>query len=895
MSAGVRSVSRIEDRERTHYTRQFSQSTTEINRFISRSGVVYYPTATSRLKNQESFDLMIRQALSTVFTVAFAFLGHSPADAQSAASNAPEILWYRSPAPIWDNALPIGNGRLGAMVFGGANASPNNGDLQDAGKNASLTDGSQTNGGDEHLQLNESSLWEGSRTDRLNPRAHDAFPEIRRLLLESQGLDGAKISAAEKLAQEDLIGIPPAMPGYSTLGDLYLRTTQKGAISNYRRELNLDTGVVSVTYAINSIHYSRDMFASVPDEVIVSRLTSDRKGSISFRVSMDRPADFAVHTRRQNTIVLREGPLHKGQIHFAGEALVLPSGGSIHAEGSELVVSNADSVTILIAAATDFKGGPFTGGDPEVQCERVLNKARARSAQQILAREEAAYQPLFRRMSLHLVAPRDESISLPTDERIKRVSGGDDDLGLQQLYFQFARYLLISSSRPDGLPANLQGIWAAGIDNPWGSKWTININTEMNYWLAEPTGLGEATLPLFNLIDMVRAPASGTGTQVAKGYYGARGFVIHHNTDLWGDAEPIDGYRWGIWPMGGAWLSLHAWDHYAFTLDKQFLRERAWPILRDASRFFLDYLVDDGSGHLVTGPSISPENRYRLPDGTDHSLSMGPTMDIEIVRELSTRTLNAGRILDEDPEFLQQVETARSKVPPFQIGKHGQLQEWQRDYDEPEPGHRHVSPRWALFPGTQISLEHTPDLAKAAQTLLERRLSFGGGQTGWSRAWVVNFWDHLHDGQRAYESLQVMFRQSTFPNLMDTHPPGLFQIDGNLGAANGMIEALMQSRWTPDAIEVELLPALPQQWNEGSVDGLHIRGGAVVDMQWKAERIVSMKLHANTDGAIRLIPPQGQRLAEVRDSRGGEIVVKDGLLRVKSGSTYVVRFSEGLA
>ena len=462
---------------------------------------------------------------------------------------------------------------------------------------------------------------------------------------------------------------------------------------------------------------------------------------------------------------------------------------------------------------------------------------------------------------------------------------------MQELYFQFARYLLISSSRPDGLPANLQGIWAGGVDNPWGSKWTININTEMNYWLAEPAGLGEAMLPLINLIDVVRTPASGTGMKVAQDYYGARGFVIHHNTDLWGDAEPIDGYQWGIWPMGGAWLSLDAWDHYAFTLDRKFLRNRAWPILHDASQFFLDYLVDDGSGHLVTGPSISPENSYRLPDGSVHSVTMAPTMDIEILRELFTRTLDAGRILGEDAAFLKQVENARAKLPPFAIGKLGQLQEWQRDYDEPEPGHRHISHLWALFPGTQISLEHTPDLARAARVSLERRLSNRGGQTGWSRAWVVNYWDHLHDGKQAYESLQVMFRQSTFPNLMDTHPPGIFQIDGNLGAANGMLEALVQSRWMPDAVEVELLPALPEQWADGSIKGVHVRGGATIDMQWKAGKIVSMKLHAKSDGAIRLIPPQGQAVTGIHTPAGKPLLVgKDGAIRLESGTSYVIAF-----
>jgi len=833
---------------------------------------------------------MIRKSTLVTCAAFFIFIGQAAMLGQTASKGAHEVLWYRTPAPIWDDALPVGNGRLGAMVFGGANTGATNGDDQDAKKNAPLMDGSQTFAGDEHLQLNESSLWRGSRANRLNPCAHGAVPQIRKLLLDAKGLDGAKISEAENLAQNCMIGIPSGMPGYSTLGDLYLRATDKGTITGYRRQLDLETGVVTVTYAMNGVHYTRKIFASEPDEVIVVQLSADRKGKLSFRAGMDRPADFSVHSRGEDSLVLREGLDHKEQIRFAGEVVVLPAGGSVRAEGDTLAVSDADSATVLIAAATDFKGGTFAGSDPEAQCEHVLAQARKRLAEEILARRQAVYQPLYRRMALHLESSPDGNDALPTDERVKRVSDGADDLGLQELYFQYARYLLISSSRPDGLPANLQGIWAAGIDNPWGSKWTININTEMNYWLAEPAGLSEMTLPLINLIDMVRAPESGTGTQVARTYYGARGFVIHHNTDLWGDADPIDGYHWGIWPMGGAWLSLHAWDHYAFTLDKGFLRNRAWPILHDASQFFLDYLVDDGSGHLMTGPSLSPENSYRLPDGTVHSLTMGPTMDTELVRELFSRTIDAARILGQDPAFIGQLEDARGKLPPFAIGRRGQLQEWQRDFDENEPGHRHISHLWALFPGTQISLEHTPELAAAARTSLEMRLANGGGQTGWSRAWVVNYWDHLHDGKQAYQSLQVMFRQSTFPNLMDTHPPGVFQIDGNLGAANGMLEALVQSRWMPDTTEISLLPALPVQWSEGSIEGLGIRGNADVDLRWKSGKIVSMTLHAKSDGVFLLIPPHGESLGDVRSLRGELIPQADGGIHVKSGTSYRISF-----
>ena len=453
---------------------------------------------------------------------------------------------------------------------------------------------------------------------------------------------------------------------------------------------------------------------------------------------------------------------------------------------------------------------------------------------------------------------------LPTDERLARVAAGGDDLGLQQLYFEYARYLLVGSSRPGGLPANLQGIWAGGINNPWGSKWTININAEMNYWLAEPSNLGELNLPLVDLDELVRTPGSGTGQEVAKKYYGARGFVAHHNTDIWGDAHPIDLVGSGIWPMGAAWLTLDAWEHYAYNLDSAYLRNRAYPLLHDASLFFLDYLVDDGHGHLVTGPSISPENRYKLSDGSMHSVTMGPTMDIEIVRELFERTVQASEILQIDPLFRAQVQAAQAKLPPLQIGRRGNLQEWPLDYDDAEPGHRHISHLWALYPGSQITLDHTPELARAAQTTLEARLSNGGGQTGWSRAWVINYWDHLHNGEQAYDSMEVMFKQSTFPNMMDTHPPGLFQIDGNLGAAAGMLEALVQSRWYSDHAEVDLMPALPPKWQDGEVTGVRVRGGGELHLQWAGGKVVRVEWRCTHTRTVDLRLPAGQTLRSLR-------------------------------
>jgi alpha-L-fucosidase 2 len=798
-------------------------------------------------------------------------------------------LWYTSPAPVWTQALPIGNGHIGAMVFGGANRGTNNGDQEAARANRDIADGKQTRPQDEHLQLNESTIWQGSRGDHLNPRAHEGFLKVRSLLLESKGLDGAKIAEAEKIAADTMLPTPRGMPGYTTLGDLYVRSTDDGEAADYRRELNLETGVVTVSYTAGGVHYRRESFASAPDRVIVLRLTADKPGSLTFALSMDRPADFEVRVLGDHDIALTQGPDHKDQIKFQGQARVLLTGGTVERQEKALNVVKANEATILIAAASDF-----FGKSPAEECAAMLDAAAKKSFGQLRAAAVEDETRLMRRVQFQLGTPDPTLEALPTDERLRRVSAGGTDLGLQSLYFQFGRYLLTGSSRPGGLPANLQGLWAGEMNNPWGSKWTININAEMNYWMAEAANLGDLHTPLVDLVAMVKRPGSGTGVEVATKYYGARGFVIHHNTDIWGDAHPIDGVPYGIWPMGGAWLTLHAWDHYAFSGDKNFLREHAWPLLHDASLFFLDYLVDDGSGHLVTGPSLSPENRYRLPDGTAHSLTMGPTMDIEIVRELFQRTLQAGDILNIDPQFRTQVKTAMDKLPPFHVGKAGNLQEWQQDYADAEPGHRHISHLWALFPGTQITLQHTPDLAKAARVTLERRLAAGGGQTGWSRAWVVNYWDHLGEGDQAYESMNVLFRQSTFPNLMDTHPPGVFQIDGNLGAANGMLEALVQSRWYPDHAEVDFMPALPSAWSSGSVSGIRVRGGAEVDVQWDGGKLKTSRWRTSEGGVFEIRLPVGQHLRTLTANGKKQTVPaeKSGAvsLTLRKGAAYEFAF-----
>ena len=517
-------------------------------------------------------------------------------------------------------------------------------------------------------------------------------------------------------------------------------------------------------------------------------------------------------------------------------------------------MEGANAATLRLAAGTNFRGQ-----DPAAKCRHDLAGALAKPYAALRAAHGADYQHFYRRVDLELAGPQSD---LPTDERLKRLAGGADDPQLAALYFQFGRYLLISSSRPGSMPATLQGIWNDQMAPSWESKYTININTEMNYWPAEVTALPEMHEPLFDLIDLARP----NGRRVAHDLYGAGGFVIHHNTDIWGDAVPIDGVKSGVWPMGGAWLSLHLWDHYDFTRDRKFLAARAYPVMKEAAEFLLDYLVDDGKGHLVTGPSLSPENDYRTRDGVVARLTMGPYMDTEITRALFSRVIRSGEILGVDADFRRKVAAARDKLPAFQIGKYGQLQEWMEDYDEPQPGHRHISHLFALYPDNQITPRGTPELAKAARITLERRLAAGGGATGWSRAWIINFWDRLEDGDQAHQNLVALLAKSTLPNMLDTHPP--FQIDGNFGGTSGIAEMLLQSH----AGEISILPALPGAWPEGSVTGLRARGGVEVAIAWKEGRPTRVVLRASADGDHR-VRLAGGRTVMVKLIAGKEQVV----------------------
>jgi alpha-L-fucosidase 2 len=770
------------------------------------------------------------------------------ATALSVAAGASESdfnLTYDKPAAKWTEALPVGNGRIGAMVFGGTE--------------------------DERLQINEDTLWGGGPHDYTNPEAYTHLEEIRRLIF------AGKVDEAEKLSGS-MMGQPMLLMPYQPFCDVRLHFPGHGQATEYRRELHLGDAIAETVYQVGSANFRREVFVSYPDQVLVVRITASQPGQVTFSVGLDSPQPGA-HVEsiasdtlqltgqiqpRQNPPWFWTGSWDQPGMRFAAELKVLAEGGSVRGAGERLEISGANSVTILFSNATSFRNYRDIGGDALGAARGYVQRASKPSYDQLRQRHVDDFRRLFSRVQLRL---GENHSTETTDRRIKDFTENNDP-SLLALYFEFGRYLLISSSRLGGQPANLQGIWNEDLLPAWGSKWTTNINLEMNYWQADTGDLWETEEPLWSLIRDLRV----TGAETARVHYHSRGWVLHHNTDLWRATTPVDG-PWGIWPMGEVWLANQMWDHYEFSEDQEFLRRQAYPAMKEAAEFVLGFLVEAPAGtrfagRLVTNPSTSPENPYLL-DGKPEHLTYAPTMDIELIRELFANCRRAAGILGTDAEFRSELDRTQKRLPPLQIGKRGQLQEWIEDYPEVEPAHRHVSHLYALYPGHDISPETTPEFAAAAKKTLELR---GDGGTGWSTVWRVALWARLRNPERAYANLMLLITKSTLPNMFDLCPP--FQIDGNLGGPAAITEMLVQSTDN----EISVLPALPGQWPSGSLKGVRVRGGGKVDIAWKEGRLTELRLQS--DRAMKYRVSYGEHSAEAQVSPGTPIVWDGNLHRI---------------